>query len=246
MKNKKQGLKLKKTGFSIASAVLFMVFLSCSVFSVPQGPTVTSNTTESASVSPGLNITTAGGSFTTLVLNITMQNFRWKAYIGNVTGKLTLDDARNSTIYDWTLATVTGEVYSTRASSTPDWGNIGCASDSVLSQEETALSITTSSEDSINNTFSSTTHKSFEVAGVSITNSSCRAISTYVNDSSQSGTESDLFQEVLLDDNTNIIYTTILEQDASGYSNAPLDFQMIVADVEGSSSTTYYFYVEIG
>jgi hypothetical protein len=43
-----------------------------------------------------------------------------------------------------------------------------------------------------------------------------------------------------------MIYTTILEQDASGYSNAPLDFQMIVADVEGSSATTYYFYVEIG
>ncbi len=246
MKNKKQGIWLKKAGLLLVFALLTIIILSEFIFSVPQGPTVTYNSTENASVKPGLNITTAGGSFTTLVLNITMQNFRWKAYIGNVTGKLNLDDAQNSTIYDWTLAIVTGEVYSTRASSTPDWGSIGCASDSVLSQEETALSITTSNEDSINNTFSSTTHKSFEVAGTSITNSSCRAISTYVNDSSQSGTESDLFQEVLLDDNTNLIYTTILEQDASGYSNEALDFQMIVADVEGSSATTYYFYVEIG
>ena len=47
--------------------------------------------------------------------------------------------------------------------------------------------------------------------------------------------------------NGDIVYATILEQDAQGFDNNQYDFQMIVPEVglTWSSSTAYYFYVEL-
>jgi len=217
------------------------------VLSDPQGVTIVSNSTETKNATPATSLTTAGGSFTTLVLNGTFQNSRWKAFVGNISGALTLDDSSNSTIYDWDLAVVTGEVYASRSNNV-NWGLVDCLDDTRLSTEETALSITTSKEDSINSTFNDTIHSSFLVAGNAITNSTCRAIATYVNDAAQAPTEDANFQEVLLDDNTNVIYTSLLEQDQTGYdSGSTFDFQMIVPDEETAGvDTTYYFYAELG
>jgi len=214
----------------------------------PVGGTIIYSSTDNGTVPSVASLTTAGGSFTTLVLNVTQQNPRWKAYVGNVTGDLLLRDSSNYTIYDWNIATITGEVYASR-NSTVDWGNIRCLTDSVLASEETTLNITTSAVDSINNTFpKNAKHKSFWVGGTKIINSSCRAIATYVNNTAQASSENATFQEILLDDTSNLIFATILEQGAIGYdSTKRFDFQMIVADDETETTpTTYYFYAEIG
>ena len=173
--------------------------------------------------------------------------FTRKAFVGNITGKLTLDDSTSSTIYDWDLTTITGEVYATRSSSIT-WANVACADNTVLNAEETSINFNDAKVDSINNTFNETIHKEFMVAGTTITNSTCRAIATYVNDEAQTVDENADFQEVLLDDNSNLIYAGLLEQDATGYDgNSTFDFQIIVPDDETSGvDTTYYFYAELG
>ncbi len=227
--------------------ILVLLALTVQALAAPTGLDIVFNQTVTPPVAPAGSLTTAGGSFTTLVLNVTMQNPRWKAYVGNITGRLTLDDANQNTIYDWTLSTITGEVYASRNASI-DWSSVECANSSTILAEESALNITDSKEDSINNTFNQTIHKGFYVGYTYIQNSTCRAIATYVNDSKQPASENADFQLVLLQSGSTLIYATLLEQDALSYDpNKTFDFQMIVAENEYSSTgTTYYFYAEIG
>lgn len=220
--------------------------ISLVVHALPVGPTILFNATDNATPRAAAQITTAGGSFTTLSLNVTSQTPRWKAYVGNVTGKLMLADANNKSIFDWTVTSVTGEVYATRASSV-SWSGIACVNSSVLSTEEIGLNMSESLPDTINRTFSSTVHKTFYVGTVRVQNSSCRSLATYVNGTAQTMTENASFQEIMLRDSaSNAVYATLINQNATGFNNQKYDFQMIVPENEFQDiPTTYYMYVEL-
>jgi hypothetical protein len=122
--------------------------------------------------------------------------------------------------------------------------------------EQTTLGHSTDSTDNINYTFGDTIHSTFIVHETTITNSTCKSLATYVNDSAQTLTEDSFYQEVLLmDSSLRIVYTTIIDQDASSYRNdthnatnssaTTYDFQAIVPDYVSATIATYYFYVEI-
>jgi hypothetical protein len=232
-------------------AIFLLVLLGLTIFAqasaVPVGPTVLFNSTTNATIKPATAITTAGGSFTTMVLNVTSQTYRWKAYVGNVSGKLTLADSTNKSIFDWSLASVTGEVYATRSNTVVDWSTIGCVNSSVLDREDQIMNMTLTSPDTINKTFNNTVHKSFYVGLTSIQNSSCRAIATYVNGVAQTPSENAVFQEILLKDNSsNMVYTSLISNSTLGYNNQRYDFQLLVAENEYlATPTTYYLYVEL-
>lgn len=230
---------------SILSASLLMIILPF-VAAAPQGPTITFNSTETITPQPATAITTAGGSFTTLILNATQQTPRWKAYVGNVTGRLVLDDATSRSIFDWTLASVTGEVYASRNGSI-DWASVVCASPTTIINEDNSLNMSQANPDTINRTFSNKIHKSFYVGSKLIQNSTCNAIATYVNDSAQAPSEATSFQEILLQDTSGrMIYTTLINQNAIGFNTQKYDFQLIVAENEyRPTPTTYYMYVEL-
>lgn len=172
----------------------------------PTGVEILFNETQTITPAPAANLTTAGGTFTTMILNGTFQTPRWKAYVGNVTGRLTLDDSSNRTIYDWDLITISGQVYVTRTD-TINWGSISCATESSISNEQTNLNIQSTSADSINNTFNTSTHRSFYVGTTLITQSTCRAIATYIEDEKQTPTIEATFQEILLQDSSNNLYS---------------------------------------
>jgi len=207
--------------------------------------TIQGNTTTARTDVAATAISTLGGTFTTLTLNVTAQTRQWKAYVGNVSGLITLDDATNTTIYDWSLSTISGEVYAARTNSI-DWSDIQCANVTNVDDEQTALNIPTNASDSINRTFNTTTHKAFYVATTSITNSDCPATATYVNDAAQAVSEDALFQEIILQSGDDFVYTTLLEPGTAGFDLLPYNFQMIVAeDATTSDPTPYYFYVEL-
>jgi hypothetical protein len=231
----------------LAFIILLVCILSISlnVFALPTGITIVSNTTEQPNATPASSLTTAGGTFTTLILNGSFQNPRWKAYVGNISGILTLDNAAGSSIYDWNLTTINGEVYVSRNSSIA-WSSIGCSTPARVNGEQQFLHLTDSSIDSINSTFNRTVHKGFYVSTTQIANSTCRSIATYVNDSKQAVNENAAFQEILLTDNTNIVYVTLLENNRAGFDRGLYDFQMIVPEDDTIiTPTTYYFYAEI-
>jgi hypothetical protein len=238
----------EKAAFALVVTFLVLLFSASFLFveSAPQGVVVLYNNTENASYRPAESHTAAGGSFTTLVLNVTSQTSKWKAYVGNVSGKLTLDNSNNMTIYDWTLTTVQGEVYVSRNNSI-SFGSLMCANSTHISNEESNLSINSTSDDSINRTFSQKAHKSFVIGGAgAVANSTCYSISTYIGDTSQSASESAVFQEVLMSDGTSMVYVSILEDSKVGFDNSFFDFQMIVPDNPTEVSNAYYFYAELG
>lgn len=228
--------------------VLIFIAILKVIYATPIGPSITSITNETQNATPGTLINTTGGSITTMTLNLTQQNPRWKAYVGNVTGTLTLDDANSYTIYDWNLGTISGEVYATRNSSTVSWADINCSNATHINNEEIAMNHT-NPDDNITTTFDDSNDEGFYVGDVYIAPSSCSAVHTYINDQEQS---SDFEEVVLYDgtdvDNGKIIYATILEDDTQGFDTNEYDFQMIVPEngaATWSSSTAYYFYAEI-
>lgn len=226
--------------------LMFVAIMGQYVVGQPTGATIVYNTTDQIAAVPASSLATAGGSFTTLVLNGTFQTQKWKAYVGNVTGILSLDDATQNTIYDWSLVTISGEVYVTRNDSV-DWSTIGCAQDSTIATEQTFLNINANSVDSINNTFNESVHQEFYVGTTQILASNCKAIATYINDSKQVSDENANFQEVLLEDvDGNAVFASIIEDALLGYNEGAFDFQLIVPEDETTSvPNEYYFYVEI-
>lgn len=227
-------------------AVILQVLLVSLVLAAPEGIDIISNSTEIPTPQSAATQTTVGGSFTTLVLNATTQTSKWKAYVGNVSGRLALRDGSEASIYDWDLVTVTGEVYASRNASI-DWSGIGCVQDGVVTEEQQQLGMGSGEIDSINKTFNDTVHASFYVGTTLVPNSNCRAIATYVNNNPQSPDESALFQEILLDDGQRMVYATLLENDAAGYNAEQFDFQMIVAENPTVTiPSTYYFWAELG
>lgn len=230
----------------ISLLALLLVAHNQLVESAPQGVIVLYNSTENASSRAAAEHTAAGGSFTTMVLNVTSQTSKWKAYVGNVSGKLTLDNSNNMTIYDWALTTVQGEVYVSRNDSI-SFASLVCANSTHIASEDSDLSINSSSDDSINKTFSQKAHKSFVIGGSGVVaNSTCYSIATYIGDVSQAASESAIFQEVIMTDSSNLVYVSILEDSKVGFDNGLFDFQMIVPDNPTEVSNTYYFYAELG
>jgi len=239
-------MKMRNLIKGIIFGVMLLTFMSLAI-AEPTGTTITSNSTNPGRSSTPANRSDAGGSITTLALNAVQQDQQWKAYIGNISGTLTLDDTAGNTIYKWSLSAseVTGEIFASRSNAVT-WSNINCSVPAIVTSEETTLGITSNATDSINRTFNTSTHSTLVVAGKSITQNTCSATSTYVNSLSQAQATAD-FPEVLLDDDTNLIYATIINQDKTGYTgSATYDFQMIVADTPTVASTMYYFYAEIG
>lgn len=242
--------KNKKLGISrlVVSLMVLFAITALSVYSLPTGPTIThiSNETVAGAGQGTQRSDDDGGYIITLRLNTSQQNYAWKAYVGNVTGVLSLADSDNNPIYEWSVPTINQEVYISRNQNV-NWSSINCSNESVKVAEDTALGLTSSSSNSINRTFSQKGHKAFIVAGASITQDQCFSIATFNQSGSQVLSATSEFQEVLLaDNNANLIYTALVNQDTAGFDGETYDFQAIVADEETAGvKTTYYFYVEL-
>ena len=229
--------------------VLFLLCLAVTVFADPSGSIISGNTTVNGPVVAPAFRNETRGTITTMVLSAMQQDQHWKAYVGNVSGGLTLDNPAQATIYSWSLASVSGQVYATRNSSV-NWasGNIVCATSALIGTESTFHNMTNSATDRINSTFNWTIHKQFQVGSNTIAQNTCNSTVMYVNDTKQTPTLASPFQEVLIMDsaNTELIYMASIDSKVQGFDNSTYDFQMIVAESDlKSTPTPYYFYVEL-
>lgn len=232
---------------------LYVTFLINFTHAEPAGADVTNISTETYSVSPESR-QDPGGTITTITLSTNKQDSAWKAYVGNISGKMVLKNSGGWSIYEWNLnaTSLTGSIFVTRAGAVT-WTNIRCANSSVVDSEQSFFGMTTIASDNINKTFNYTTHKSMTISGtgITLTASTCPSTATYVNGTAQSVAETSTFQEILLTDTTNLVYGTFIDKYATGYNNnltenLTHDFQLLVAE-NGSSAigTVYYFYADI-
>lgn len=247
-KQERATLSVGKVAFVLLLIVsLVFIYKSGLVTAVPAGASIVSNVTGSGSTYSADNRSDAGGTITTMVLNVTQQNDKWKAYVGNVSGVLTLDDVNANTIFQWAMSDseITGEVYASRALS-PGWASINCSNVTLIETEDSTLGFTASALDNINTTFNETTHTSFIVAGITIQTDTCRGTATYVNDSKQN-INTAFFQEIVLGSGTDVIFASKLNKDVASFFNESIvDFQLILPDDVSAAASTYYFFVELG
>ena len=257
---------LRVSAFLLLVIVLAGLFSYSVISATPDGVTVTilGNSTKSAVAGGFANFTgndstqpnRAGGFIFTMNITGKNQNLRWKAFVGNVSGRLTLDDAAGATIYDWTQSTLSGKVFSTRGSTTVNWSGVGCAHNNIT-EEENRLLNHSSKDDNISATFSALTNKAFTVGVKSIAANQCKTLNIYLNSTANA---LDTFEESLIYDQNasgfngsgdigHVVFTQTLEVNSRGYSNnSNYSFQMLVPERGESSwqgSTPYYFYVEL-
>lgn len=235
--------------FVLVFAFLSFYFVGFVLAADPVGPDTYESISNSTKATVGnLTWNISGGYISKFNLTATTQDYRWKAFVGNMTGSFTLDDASGSTIFDWTLTSVTGRIYATRNSSEVQWTEISCSNLTLMEQENSWLSHS-NVDDNISATFDQSDHDPFNVAGTNIDADSCPTLSTYVNNASQAQ-GADVFEEMVLIDSVNTtVYATILENDVAGYDGQQYDFQMLVPEngsAAWNSQIPYYIYVELG
>jgi len=177
-----------------------------------------------------------GGNITNLNINGNSQTLVWQGYFGDVAGNLVLEDASGDILYDWTGGATTGEVYSSTSNAVA-WASIVAQNDCSVGN-----SITGTNADAMNNTFTASSNSAITVGSTVINASTACSVYTFVNSANQSS----IFQEVVLTDGTNTIYSTFIENNAVGFDGGNYDFQMIVPEDNDGTTTTYYFYMELG
>ncbi len=276
-KNSKHQTEYESAVMRIGSLLIIITFFCGLVFATPIGPEVTviTNSTKVLANATKVNSTmggqTPGGYIFTIKIDSLQQNNRWKGYVGNVTGTLALDDANDFTLYQWSLTSISGEVYATRSSGNINWTGINCTwiADGISNtslrsnsnrtpehNENSALSHA-GPDDNVTKTFTGTNHSSIIIGSRIIGKNECFTAQMFQRDAAQTYTDSDLanFTQILLYDgafNTtggNMIYATFMYPDIVGYKpTESYDFQMIVPEngaVGFTGSTAYYFYVEL-
>jgi hypothetical protein len=197
---------------------------------------------------------------------------KWKAYVGNITGEYALQDASGNAVYDWTMTSVTGEIYATKEYPTggagrfqggiPTWTNVSCANSTMISDEESQFNHTTADEDSFSNTFLNGNNfnlTTFYAGEQEVTDTSmvgggagdCYGAYLMQNNADQFTD----WQEVVLTDGTyedeggsdldyDIIYAALIENNVVGFDGVSYDFQILLPEsgLQGNQPNTVYYF----
>jgi hypothetical protein len=235
---------------------------------LPTGPVIHQfkNETNGVIAPVMLNESTGGGYIYTLNISGSIQDQRWKAYVGNVTGKWVLQDVDGNAIYDWPLTSlIQGEIYVTRKATTVQWANVNCTyfgagentsepntnvNTRTVEERENAALAFTNIDDNVTATFSVRSHSQMMIGTRTIPANTCYSTKTYVNNTKQSS--SSFFEEILLYDGLNnsagsVVYATFVQDNAYGFDTETYDFQLIVPNNGTTTAMVvpYYFYVEL-
>jgi len=187
-------------------------------------------------------ISATGGNHTNLNVTTETQTLVWQGFFGEVVGNLSLASNNGSRLYSWKynasrVATYPGAVIATSATSV-NFANLTANNDCTSGE-----SLTGTGSDRVNLTFQPSNNTAFKIGSVTIGASTACRTNTYVNNISQTTR----FEEIITKDSTTSppIFATRIEPGITGFDGSIHDYQLMVPDVQNSSTTTYYFYVEL-
>ena len=226
---------------SVAVLLSLMVLAAAMVFgaatsvepSAPNSLSIQSNTTTAYPNGTVLNGTR--GYIYNVELNESQPTFKWVGYVGNINGEYALVDSSGKALYDWNIATVTGEVYATKEGpyisaatyddvspyhgGIPYWPNITCVNSTIITGEGGAFNHTSTDEDSYTNTFKDTgfTNPGFFTSEVEVTNTNviegsagnCYGANLNTNNTDES--ENGNWTQVILTDRTIQYRSAVLD-----------------------------------
>jgi hypothetical protein len=224
----------------------------------PFGANIVKGDSERAIVDTPLTDGAMAGNITGLTVTGYTSTQSWQGYFGNITGTIQLADAADNVMYNWSLLSPKGEIYSSTNNSI-NWNYIQClnfnangsytaddllnaggtsVSGTNLAILESMFSINATDQDAPNNTFSMTgthengfglVHDLFYTNNLMFTPGEC--LSTHLFTGNENASDSK-FQEVLLyePESRSVVFTSILGQNDVGFDKNPHDFQMLVLE----------------
>ncbi len=254
----------------LLTAVLSVSLLAAYVLADagPSGATVVAGTPNRSSADSPQTANAYAGNITMLTLGGYTITQTCTGYWGNVSSKIPLRDSSNNTLYNWTLASPSGEVYASTNSSI-SWLNIQCFNFTAtgnfstsgeqagnysingtnLTTLETRFNISSADVDGVDETFTfqgAGTHDKFFTGPVQFNVGQCHSTRVFDN----TGAVSDHFEEALLYEpvSTSVIFASLIESNMVAFNGATADFEMMVLDNghgTDTAVTTYFLYVEI-
>ena len=250
----------------IFSLALVLLLVSGLVSSTPNGASVIPGASERPSSGAASSHDAIAGNITALTIYAGgVGSQTWQGYYGNVSGGLALSDSSNNVMYNWSLITPAGEVYTSKNSSI-NWANIQCfnfsatgtytdesgsggttnANGTNVTILEEEYNISSTDMDGINETFDSNNHDLFYSSSMEFSENECKSLQLFTGNATVDGT----FEEILLYEpsSRSVVFASILENSITGFNGGLVDFQMIVPeDGHGADTATtqYYFFIEI-
>jgi hypothetical protein len=260
--------KMKNRSLKLIIVFMALILQATLVSSVaPNGATTSPGASTTAPSDPAGSANAQAGNVTNLNIFGYSTTQSWQGFFGNVSGTIELANANNKTLYNWSLASPEGEVYASTNSSIV-WTNIQCFNFTAigngtneaghggttnlygtnLTNLETRFSISSDDPDGVNETFTfpANGHDLFYAAGNQFSDGECPSTKVF----SSSGPVNDQFEEVLLYEPTSssVVFASLLEKNLVGFDSSTYDFEMLVLENghgTDTSSTPYYFYVEL-
>jgi len=213
----------------------------------PNGVNHTTESDTSAAADPAEAANATAGNVTELTITGYSNTQAWQGFYGNVSGVIQLADSSRNILYNWSLASPQGEIYATNATSV-SWGSIACINwTDNGTYFENMFGIGANDVDGINETFSdSNSHEEFFTGSTQFSAGDC--MTAFVFDSTQSATDNNFEEALLVSGGTDLVFASLLEDSTSGFDGRAHDFEMLVLDNGhngDTSPTTYYFYAEL-
>ncbi|MEM4625699.1 MAG: hypothetical protein QXJ28_02980 [Candidatus Pacearchaeota archaeon] len=264
-------MTFNKRSLLFASSLFFICLLInvALVFAVPRGADVNPITSSTAvGREPQWNDALAG-NVTELTIFGYSTTQSWQGYYGNVSGVIELSNNAGKVMYNWSLASPSGEIYAS-TNQTLQWVNVQCFNYTAtgtydnevgnggkmnlygtnLSQIESLFGISSIDVDGVDETFNligASGHRAFISAANEFSQGECWSTRIFDSTGQQS---SGNFENVLLYEpvSGSIVFASLLNKDLEGFDGATHDFEMLVLERgrDGNLDTTrYYFFVEL-
>ncbi len=186
-----------------------------------------------------------GGNVSEIDIDAIVVTTAWAGFYGDITGEIVLGNSGNDKFYNWTLTSVDGLVYGTRAASIT-WDNVVCADGTAISTENTYLGVSSTDADSVENTFTQRDHPALVITDSNtVSTDTCNSTFAFSSGIAQT---SDWVQVLLHDGGSNIVYSTATNDSTTGFDGSAYDFQLLVGENEKTGSigaTDYYFWVQL-
>jgi hypothetical protein len=264
MKTKMNNHKIIGIYFLFAIVVMVILLSSSVIAATPSGATLTPISNQTAPTTNAQNLSAFAGNVTLVNIYGKSTTQAWQGYYGNVTGTIQLADASSNVLYNWSTASPSGEVFANTNVSVV-WTNIQCfnftangtggsetttrGNTSRAGMNETTLAalygITVGVDsDGVNQTFNQKNHAQFYANSFNFSTGQCP--NTKIFNAAGAG----LFDEALLysPDTGGVIFTSLLQNDGSGFDGKSHDFEMLVLEnghAGDTAVTPYNFYVEL-
>ncbi len=218
----------------MTALIAILVLLAMPIaYAAPDGATLTVGATERGTSNPAGTAATQAGNVTEINVSGTAITTRWAGFYGNISAGLVLSDAANNKFYEWTVTDVTGSVVYAANASVSDWSTANIVAATVA---DMPAFLTGTTPDNYTNTYN--LQETFTSATYSI--ASTNYVATY-----SSGVAGNLKSYSLKATAENaLIWAGKALDNEVAFNGGQVDYQILVP-VDGTTSTTYNFYLEL-